>query len=47
MIASLYDTTSLENYDIICLSNGLEAMGHDDDGTVSEELIECDGDRLF
>ena len=47
MGSSFDHLSSLEYYDVICLANGLETMCDDDDGTISEELIECDGDRLF
>ena len=47
MIASLDDFSSLEYDDIISLAYGLETMCYDDDSTTLEELIECDGDRLF
>ena len=47
MGSSLYDTTSLEYYNIICLAYCLESVCYDDHSTISEQLIECYGDRLF
>lgn len=47
MTASFLDLTSLDHDYIICLTNSLESMSNDDDGSVFEEFIECDGDRLF
>ena len=38
MIASLDDSTSLENYDVIRLADCLETVCHDDDGTTLEQL---------
>jgi hypothetical protein len=47
MCSSFHDVSSLEYEDIICLAYCLESMGDDDDCTISEELIESYGDRLF
>lgn len=47
MGSSLDHLSSLEYDDVICLANGLETVCNDDDGSSFEQLIECDGDRLF
>ncbi len=47
MITSLDDLSSLDHDDIIRMSNGLESMRDDDDGSSFEERIECCGDLLF
>ncbi len=47
MIASLNYFSSLQNYDIISLAYCLESVCYYDHRTISEQFIECDGDRLF